>query len=227
MEEPKSRYELSLEEPQEAPQTNRCSKCDREKELKAFFPEKRVKSGVSAECRECNKKRHPRKYRNEVDRFWKWYHAHTVKSGECIVWTGYCDRNGNAVIEWEGKGTTVSRVVYRLSIGDVPDNMLVFHSCMNKRCVRHSHLTLGTKSDLQIKLANNAPTGLFNAMHARPEIRRIGEKHHSAKLNSDKVRVARHLHRLGRQIKDIALRFGVSKSAMADAIHGKTWAHVQ
>lgn len=43
-----------------------------------------------------------------------------------------------------GRVYRVHRLMYRLAVGSIPDGMLVLHRCDNKRCVRPSHMELGT-----------------------------------------------------------------------------------
>ena len=181
MEERKSQYELFLEEEERKAQpTKRCSKCRKFKAVSEYHKHQRGKYGVQSKCKTCSSEDNPkRKYKNRVDRFWKTFHPRTIKVGECIEWTGSYTSDGQPSCQWSRKQTTVSRMVYILSCGDIPDDMVVMHTCKNKRCVRQNHLRLGTRNDLDIKIRNNMPTGDKHGSRKHPERRARGERHGS------------------------------------------------
>jgi hypothetical protein len=66
------------------------------------------------------------------------------KSGECWTWTGH--RNAVGYGGFKSQGTTVlaHRFAWSLYRGEIPEGMQIDHVCMNKSCVRVSHLRLAT-----------------------------------------------------------------------------------
>lgn len=227
-EERKSRYELFLEEEERAAQpTKRCSKCKEVKALSEFHKgPAHTKLKLRPECKVCRSKQN-RKYHNREDRFWKHHNARTVQVGNCVEWTGAYSSDGYPRCQYQSKLVSVSRLVYALTNGSLPDEGIILLTCDNKRCVRRSHLKLGTKDDLMVKLANSAPMGddhyarrhpekvrrgdgCWNHRHPEcmprgddhpsrkhPETRPRGEKHALAKLLAPEVRAIRKLYAAG------------------------------
>jgi hypothetical protein len=179
----KSRYELFLEEEAcTAQPTKRCSKCGKTKALSDFNKDKRTKSGVVSPCRQCRGVDNPV---DRIDMFWKHYHRSTKRVGECLEWTGAYKTDGYPAYMWrksagdKPKQTPVIRLVYSLAIGALGDGDIVLLSCDNRRCVRHSHLKLGSKTDREIKRQRKAATGDNHGLNLHPERRQRGDMHWS------------------------------------------------
>jgi hypothetical protein len=77
-----------------------------------------------------------------VEQFWS---NVDKKSDECWTWSGATQR-GYGMLHFEGKTQRAHRVSYTLSIGPIPDGLVIDHLCRNKRCVRPSHLEPVTQS---------------------------------------------------------------------------------
>lgn len=108
------------------------------------------------------------------------------------------------------------RFSYEFHKGEIPDGLYVLHSCDNKRCVNPDHLHVGTAAD-------NMREKIERKRH------RFGEEHGNARLTDEIVRLCRARHVRGCKvngIKAMADEVGVSDTALASAVHGKTWSHV-
>ncbi len=77
----------------------------------------------------------------------------------CWIWLASIGSHGYGQTCEPGRGVTVAhRTSYRAFVGEIPDGMLVQHSCDNHWCVAPHHLSLGRDSFESAKLT----TGEFN-----------------------------------------------------------------
>src|SRR5271166_838027 len=97
-------------------------------------------------------------------RFW----SSIGERGEgCWNWIGSECSNGygSLSITLNGKHTNVlaHRLSYQLTIGAIPDGLLVCHKCDNRKCVRPDHLFLGSHKDntqdMMTKKRGKSPPG--------------------------------------------------------------------
>ena len=153
-------------------------------------------------------------------RFWK----KVIKRGfnECWEWTGWKDKKGYGGIFidngiWRGAHI----VALEIEIGrelDIKGGECALHDCPggdNPGCVNPYHLYVGTKQDNNVDALNKNQ-------------RRVGSKICSAKLDEDKVRLARELfNKGGITAYKLSRMFGVGSQTMKLAIERKTWKHVK
>lgn len=106
--------------------------------------------------------------------------AQLDKSGECWVWTGYTDQKGYGRLR-ERRGTPwilSHRLAYNIANGvELPQDVLVLHSCDNPPCCNPAHLRPGTH-------AENHADMMARGRHAH------GERHRKAARNAKALREA-------------------------------------
>lgn len=91
----------------------------------------------------------------EVERFW----AKVDRKGpnDCWEWTRAKLPKGYGQCGWRGKTMQAHRLAYMLSNPqDIPDGLLVLHTCDNPPCCNPQHLRLGTAQDNSADMVNKS-----------------------------------------------------------------------
>jgi hypothetical protein len=142
-------------------------------------------------------------------KFW----LNVKKSSGCWIWTGYIMSNGYGQLK-VGKlrsrnlrNLLAHRLVYELTYGMVPKGLCVLHKCDNRRCVRPSHLWLGTKRDNTLD------------MHFKGRARSCWKR----RISNLKIKRIRFLANRGvMTFREIGEVFGVSTSLVSMIYLGKS-----
>lgn len=153
----------------------------------------------------------------EQNRFW-----HSVdKSGgrnSCWNWTGFLRENGYGVCCFRSVGFKAHRVAFFLANGQIRSDLLVLHSCDNRRCCNPRHLRQGTpKQNSQDSVRKGRNTRLR------------GEQNGKAKLTKRQVRSIKKMLRdaASGKIKiyqyQIARYYGVSEATISYLKNGGRW----
>lgn len=148
-----------------------------------------------------------------VERFHeKW--SLNAKTG-CWEWTAATMGRGYGFIKIPGTRKQVSshRLSYMIHYGEIPDEMNVCHVCDNVKCVKPSHLFLGTTKDNLVDMKNKD-------RHLN------GEQNSLAKLTDDKVRQIHRLSQEGLSQGKIAKAYGVGQSTIWKILQGQRWEHI-
>ena len=64
-----------------------------------------------------------------------------------LLWGGAADEQGYGFLSVKNKVHRVTRVVWEIVYGPIPEGLYVLHICNTRSCVRPVHLYLGTQSD--------------------------------------------------------------------------------
>jgi len=137
------------------------------------------------------------------------------KDNQCWEWNAASHVWGYGQIKIPGtrKQIPAHRLSYLIHIGEIPNGMLVCHSCDNPKCVKPSHLFTGSYKD-------NSHDMVAKNRHL------FGEKNSISKLTEDKVRAIHRLNGDGVSQGKLARSFGVSQSTVWKILHGFRWKRI-
>lgn len=148
--------------------------------------------------------------------------AKTVRADNgCLIWTGAVSRNGYGKF-YLSDGSQESHVVaWRMSNGgvNVPEGMLVMHSCECRLCVAPGHLVVGTQSQNTTHANRNRRLANF---------RRHGSDVVSSVLTEDQVIQIRSKFVPGKySYTRIAAEMNLNRHTVRSVCIGKTWKHIR
>jgi len=134
-------------------------------------------------------------------------------SGSCWLWTGGTKEEGYGCVNWAGVTRRAHHVSWFLTSGSWPRVLHCLHRCDNPRCVRPSHLFLGTHQD---NVADMVAKGR----------QRKGERHGMARLTDAGVLAIRAACAAGEAQATVARRHGVTQTTVSRIILRRSWRHV-
>jgi len=70
-----------------------------------------------------------------------------INENGCHVCTSHGNTDGYPSCRRKYKMWVMSRYIYTLTKGEIPNGLCVLHSCDNKRCINPFHLSLGTREE--------------------------------------------------------------------------------
>jgi hypothetical protein len=126
----------------------------------------------------------------------------------CWEWTGRLV-TGYGAIWLRGGHRKAHRISWEFANGPIPSGMFACHRCDNRRCVRPSHLFLGTHAD---NMADMARKGRANRMSRRT--------HPNAKISPEQLVELRRLFAELTPTRTLAAKFGISVSRVTRLCSG-------
>lgn len=151
-------------------------------------------------------------------RFWS-----KVRIGDgCWEWTGSLKSSGYGQFWLRGRMLAAHRVAFEIAGGAIGLAQDVCHRCDNRRCVRPSHLFVGTRSENMLDASRKGRCW----QQTSPEKQPRGERHGRARLSESDVRAIREGVAHGAAKGEVADRFGVTVSTVKSIASRRTWRHV-
>lgn len=152
------------------------------------------------------------------ERFWRF----VDKSGECWLWLGSSmTKKGYGLLPKvggsKGKSVLAHRLSYQIHKGEIPEGMVVMHSCDNPSCVNPDHLSVGTQSQNILEAIAKGRKVLPKLPHPS------GVDHPKSKLTEQDVRDIR-----SQAMNDTVLskKYGVAVTTIRHIRIGTTWKHI-
>lgn len=174
----------------------------------------------------------------EAARFW----AKVDRTGPCWLWRGAATSDGSPTSCCvAGRAVAARRVGFVLRTGrSLPAHIHLTAVCGRPLCVRHvgPRVTARLRTQLRrLDLDDAAAAAHFGldvaavtqaraAAPPRERARRLGENTSGSRLTARQVTELRQLAAAGTPSRVLALRYGVGKTTVLDAMRGRTWPHL-
>lgn len=143
----------------------------------------------------------------------------TTITSECWIFNSSKNKKGYGRISISFKETKTKKSFYahRLSYliykGDIPEKMLVCHTCDNSSCINPDHLFLGTNKDNVFDMITKGRRPSFTC-----------EKNSMAKTTKEQVLEMRSKFSNGKYTqKDLAEEYKLDKSTVGSILRQETW----
>lgn len=148
------------------------------------------------------------------------FFSKTKRVGDCLVWTACKNSDGYGQFMAHPKLWSSHRLAWTLTHGSIPSGMHVLHKCDNPSCIEPKHLFLGSHADNMRDAWVKGRKTMSESFLRYANSAKPGEKNGRAKLTRQQVEEIR---RCGGRQKEVAAKFGVSKSAVSMIRTNQTW----
>lgn len=152
------------------------------------------------------------KPRGFVVRFWE--NVQKGKPEDCWIWKGPMLNTGYGSISIANIPRLAHRVSFLIAHGKINPDLLVMHSCDNRKCVNPSHLSQGTDLD-----------NIHDAW-VKGRLQK-GERNGMAKLSESDVLLIRREYESGKSsMRELAERFSVYVPCIWRIVNKLRWKHL-
>ncbi len=137
-----------------------------------------------------------------------------VNENGCFICTSHSLTFGGYVrIKRNGKVSTLHRYIYKECFGEIPEDIIIRHTCDTPQCINPEHLIEGTTADN------------VHDMHERGRAaKQFGEDNAKTTLTEEQVRKIRTQTHIHREI--LARYYGVSERTIRRIWNRSTWKHI-
>ena len=156
-----------------------------------------------------------------IKRFWNNIKFPLVNEDECWNWGAGCFGNGYGQFRIGKKKHRTHRLMYETYIAPIPNGKIVCHKCDNPKCVRPSHLFLGTNKDNSSD-RDSKGRGAYNNLKPQP-----GIKNGSSVLRPNQVIQIMNLFESGSTDDQLSHAYCMSKSQIRNIRNGRAWKCLQ
>lgn len=143
-----------------------------------------------------------------------------VAFGKCIETSWPLDKDGYGLRQFTSGDVRAHRQAWESAYGPISNGLFVLHRCDNRKCVRPSHLFLGTTSD------NIRDMWAKGRGRMPPHVGRKGSTHPLAQLDEDSVLRMRAARAEGATFAALGRDYGVHRQTARDAVMGRRWKHI-
>lgn len=155
------------------------------------------------------------------EEFW----SHVRKGDDCWEWIpprgGKTAAYGRSVRS--GQSEAAHRRSWILANGPIPDGLFVLHRCDNPKCVRPSHLFVGTQAE---NVKDMQQKGRARGGFKKGRRDRQGSRHPMSKLLEREVIAIRRRYARGERLVDLAVEFKIHPTHLSQIVRRLTWTHI-
>ncbi len=144
------------------------------------------------------------------------------KTDSCWLWTRCVNESGYGVFCNSGKTILAHRYSYQICKGDIPEGLLICHTCDVRECVNPQHLYAGTHIQNMKDMVDRGRQG-GNKKGNKGQNK--GEKCGAAKLKDSDIQNIRDLYN-DFTCLEISRKYNVCSETIRSIISKKTWAHI-
>lgn len=139
--------------------------------------------------------------------------SRTERVGDCLIWKGAKTWNGYGRLSINNEAKLAHRVAWELSNQqEIPDGMVICHSCDTRDCINPEHLFLGTYKD-----------NMEDMVSKGRKASKKGERNGRSKLTENDVSDIRLLLCFGMRQSDVAKEYHVTRATICDIKHNRLW----
>ena len=141
---------------------------------------------------------------------------YVIGNCNCWNWIGSKDRDGYGVFgHHRNKQIKAHRASYAFYVGEIPNGMMVCHSCDNPSCINPQHLFVGTAKDNTQDMIKKQRRPILS-----------GENHPNAKITDHQAHEIKQLRKQNVPLTSIANQYGISFQTVSSIAKGTTWKHI-